>query len=323
MRRVPVRRRRVPRRQQPAPRNRDDLAAKAAPPQGHRNVHHGKPGAHDQRRLVVAQRCRGPLAPWIGTNQLVRLLLRRQTILRQHHAGHLDRPPTRQAERIPAAAGLYDIRHLLGQRPQPPMPRPIGHRRVQQRLQISRIQRPRNKQPGRRLMQARQIAGGLPLQPVGEMVRLLGERAHIRGAHVQQILAGPVLGAPAGLVRAFAQQNRLVRRQQPTQVQGRDDAGKSGANNRDRPLWGGGFQQVLERRGSACPGRRATSLRPRFRPAVKARALPGLAVPYAATGSRSRISRSMPFNAPRSASSHRLIAVPVAPARAVRPMRCT
>ena len=48
-----------------------------------------------------------------------------------------------------------------------------------------------------------------------------------------------------------------------------------------------------------------------------------IAIPESATGTALPSNFSMAFNAPRSAGSQNAIAIPVAPARPVRPMRCT
>ena len=78
-------------------------------------------------------------------------------------------------------------------------------------------------------------SGSQPLEPADEMVRLVGERAHVLRAHVDEVarIVGAVGEARADPVAALDQIDPLARIAAPEQVDRGHDAAEAGADHGD------------------------------------------------------------------------------------------
>jgi hypothetical protein len=226
----------VPGRQQAAARERQNAPGEPTAAQGNGDVHHGQAGADDHHRQVGAERAPSLFRPGVTADPRIVALLRGQVAHCKHHAGHLQ-PLAAGADQLVAALGRRHIQHVVRQQAKLGVACRLAHGIVENRAEILAIQAARGEQPHLGLVHlaGQPHLGGAPLQPVLEMRRLIGERAHIGGAHIEQmvVITGGIGHAAGEIGRPLAEQHRLVRRQALEKLQGGDGAGKTGADHCD------------------------------------------------------------------------------------------
>ncbi len=219
-------------RQQAAAGQRDHRPREAGIAQFQQQVDHCQAGAEDQHRQIGTQPPGHARRPGIGAMQPLLGRHRRQVADREHHRRRAVPRAVRRVQQ-PAGAVALDVDDLRVQFPQPP--RRAGRGTVEQRAQIAAVQAARGEQPGVGFADLLRALPAHRVEPVLEMRGPVGERAHVGGAHVQQMpgVAGGV-GRAAGEFVALAQQYGLVERHLLGQVQRHHRAGKAGADDGDR-----------------------------------------------------------------------------------------
>ena len=199
--------------EQPAPGHRDDLAVETAPAQADGEVDHRQAGTHDQHRAGGIEGAPGFRVPRVAADTVVVHLDGRQVADGDDDTRHLDTLTAAADEnetvQIAGCFARLDVDDLVGQQTKPCIAGGLPHRFVQDGPQIFAVEPPGGEKTHFRLVHAfdrmprpRPLAG----QPIVEMAALVGEGAHIGGAHVQQVLVLPrrIRDATGKLRRALA-----------------------------------------------------------------------------------------------------------------------